>query len=331
MQLHMSRCAANRSAATVSKALNGRSDISEEARRTIENAVAKNGYVGRNTQRRHRLNIEVVFQSFENMWALEVLKGVLSEAKPLNIGVTVTEIGNRSDADASWVSGILNRQPIGVILIFSNLAASERSMLSARHIPFVIFDPAGDPYPSDFSVQADNWTGGILATRHLISLGHKRIGVITGPDTMLCSRARLDGYMAALAEHGITSDNNLIARGDFTTVSGYNQSIKMLDDADNRPTAIFAGSDLQAMGTYEAARQLGIRIPEDLSVVGFDDIQTSAFMGPSLTTIHQPLAEMTQRAARIILGKAHSKMEQRHIIMPTSLIIRDSTRPPLLG
>lgn len=108
---------------------------------------------------------------------------------------------------------------------------------------------------------------------------------------MFCSRARLSGYMSALEEKGILHDSTLIREGDFRTQSGYEQAMSLLRDVENRPTAIFGGSGLQCMGVYEAARQLGLRIPEDLSVVGFDDIQTSEFMGPPLTTVHQPLQE----------------------------------------
>ena len=107
---------------------------------------------------------------------------------------------------------------------------------------------------------------------------------------MFCSRARLSGYMSALEEKGILHDSTLIREGDFRTQSGYEQAMSLLRDVENRPTAIFGGSGLQCMGVYEAARQLGLRIPEDLSVVGFDDIQTSEFMGPPLTTVSSAVA-----------------------------------------
>ena len=261
------------SLATVSKALNGKADISEAARQAIDKALKDNGYIRRVSPSRKQRTIEVVFRDFETIWALEVLRGIITEAKPHNINVMVAESGDRQHPDSSWVEGIIDRQPIGAILVFSNLTDKERSMFQSHGIPFVVFDPSGNPALDDLSVQADNWMGGVIATRHLLELGHKRIGIITGPDEMLCSRARLDGYSAALAERNIPTSPELITEGDFTTPGGYEGAMALLEDEQSRPTAIFAGNDLQAMGVYEAARQLKIRIPEDLSIIGFDDIQ----------------------------------------------------------
>ena len=313
------------SLATVSKALNGKADISEAARQAIDKALKDNGYIRRVSLSRKQRTIEVVFRDFETIWALEVLRGIITEAKPHNINVMVAESGDRQHPDSSWVEGIIDRQPIGAILVFSNLTDKERSMFQSHGIPFVVFDPSGNPALDDLSVQADNWMGGVIATRHLLELGHKRIGIITGPDEMLCSRARLDGYSAALAERNIPTSPELITEGDFTTSGGYAQSISLLKRP-NRPTAIFAGSDLQAMGVYEAARQLGLRIPEDLSVVGFDDVQTAAFLGPALTTVRQPLQDMARAAVRMLVEALSTDVIQPHIIMPTSLVVRNSTQ-----
>ena len=164
----------------------------------------------------------------------------------------------------------------------------------------------------------------MLATRHLLALGHTRIGIITGPEEMMCSRARLDGYTSALAEQGIELDPELVTEGDFTTEGGYAQAMALLENP-NRPTAIFAGSDLQAMGVYEAARQNRLRIPEDLSVVGFDDVQTSAFLGPALTTVRQPLHDMAAVSTRMLIDTAEGRPTQHHVILPTTLVVRNST------
>jgi LacI family transcriptional regulator len=314
------------SLATVSKALNHKADISQVAQRIIDKSLQENGYIRRPTLNQKQRSIEVVFQDFETIWALEVLRGIIKEVKSHGINVLVAESGDRQHPDSSWVEGIIDRQPIGVILVFSNLTNKERGMFQSHDIPFVVFDPSGNPALDDLSVQADNWMGGIIATRHLLELGHKRIGIITGPDEMLCSRARLDGYCAALAERGIPTFPELITEGDFTTPGGYEGAMALLADSNNRPTAIFSGSDLQAMGVYEAARQLKIRIPENLSVIGFDDIQTAAYMGPALTTIRQPLQDMAATAARMIIDTKEGRKSQKRVILSTSLVVRDSTR-----
>ncbi len=314
------------SLATVSKALNGRADISEETRQTINAALKKYGYSRKAVPGKKQKMIEIVFQDFENVWAMEVMRGTIREAKLHDMSVITTEGGDRQHPDSSWIDNMLRRQTDGAILVFSNLTRIEQNKLHSRGIPFVLFDPFGDPDPTTLSVQADNWTGGVIATRHLLALGHKRIGIITGPEEMMCSKARLDGYTSALAEQGITADPELITEGDFTTSGGYAQAISLLEHP-HRPTAIFAGSDLQAMGVYEAARQLGLRIPEDLSVVGFDDVQTASFLGPALTTVRQPLQDMARTSARMLAeALTTNDVLQPHVILPTSLVVRNSTQ-----
>ena len=293
------------SLATVSKVLNGRSDVAAGTRQIIEEALRDSGYTKRISTTKNRKLIEAVFQNFDNIWSLEMLRGIVHEASAHEMSVVTTESGDRSHPDSRWVEGVLRRQPLGVVLVFSNLTESEKSRLQAFNIDYVTLDPAGDPSPDNLSVQADNWTGGLIATRHLLSLGHTRIGIITGPNSMLCSKARLDGYKAALDEHDIPFDPDLVREGDFST----------------------AGGSLQSMGVYEAARTLDLKIPEQLSVIGFDDVQTAAYMGPALTTVRQPLQDMAAAAVRMIIDKSHGRPLQNRSIYPTTLIVRDSTRP----
>ena len=158
----------------------------------------------------------------------------------------------------------------------------------------MVIDPAGDPGQDVPAVGATNWQGGLAATRHLLELGHRRIGVISGPARMMCSRARVDGYRAALETAGLAvRPGPGRARATSTTRPATRAGLELLRLPD-RPTAIFAGNDLQALGLYEAARELGLRIPEDLSVVGFDDLPLARWVGPPLTTVRQPLTEMAE-------------------------------------
>lgn len=315
------------SLATVSKVLNDRPGVSEKTASTILNQLQRSGYHRRiGTESRKHRNVEIVFQTFDSMWSLEVLQGALDYTSSHDLSITVTESGDRRHPDSSWISGLSDRQPLGVVLIFSDLTKTEKDTLHLLNIPYVIFDPSGDPTRNSHSISADNWTGGVIATRYLLALGHTKIGIITGPLEMMCSTARLDGFSAALKGHGITENPDWIAEGDFTMRGGYNQAMRLLRNNSNRPTAIFAGSDLQAMGVYEAARQLRIRIPDDLSVIGFDNIQTSAYMNPPLTTVEQPIRRMGAMAVNMIFNaKANNQLHQR-IIMPTTLIKRQSTR-----
>ena len=213
------------SLATVSKVLNGRSDVAAGTRQIIEEALRDSGYTKRISTTKNRKLIEAVFQNFDNIWSLEMLRGIVHEASAHEMSVVTTESGDRSHPDSRWVEGVLRRQPLGVVLVFSNLTESEKSRLQAFNIDYVTLDPAGDPSPDNLSVQADNWTGGLIATRHLLSLGHTRIGIITGPNSMLCSKAQLDGYKAALDEHDIPFDPDLVREGDFSTAGGYLQGL----------------------------------------------------------------------------------------------------------
>jgi DNA-binding LacI/PurR family transcriptional regulator len=176
------------------------------------------------------------------------------------------------------------------------------------------------------SIGAANWAGGMAATEHLIGLGHRRIGTITGRPAVLCSQARLDGYRAALARAGIAADPALVAVGDFHYESALTAALAMLDLPDP-PTAIFAASDLQAMGVYEAARQRELRVPADLSVVGFDDVPMARWLPPPLTTMRQPLAEMAALAVRTVREGDSADFNHR-VELSTNLVVRSSTAPP---
>jgi DNA-binding LacI/PurR family transcriptional regulator len=203
-----------------------------------------------------------------------------------------------------------------------------RVQLRTRGIPFVIVDPTGEPLHDTPSIGATNWNGGLTATRHLLSLGHRRIGVIGGPAWILCSRARLDGYRAAMDEAGVPIDPQLISHGEFHVEEGIDRGRALLALAD-RPTAIFAGNDLQALGVYQAAREARLHIPEDLSVVGFDDLPVAQWVGPPLTTVRQPLVEMAVAAAELVLGMANGEAPaQTRVELATELVVRESTAPP---
>lgn len=229
------------SLSTVSKALNGRADVSEETRQTINAVLKRYGYSRKATSTKSQRIIEIVFQDFDNVWALEVLRGAIREAKLHDLNVITTEGGNRQHPDSSWIDNMLRRQTDGAILVFSSLTRIERNKLHSRGIPFVLFDPFGNPDPDTLSVQADNWTGGVIATRHLLALGHTRIGIITGPEEMMCSKARLDGYTSALAEHGIKTDPELIT-----------EAISPLPAVTRRPSHFWKGRIVQPQSSPAA-------------------------------------------------------------------------------
>lgn len=313
------------SLSTVSKVLNGRSDVSAETRAKVEAILDRQGYQRRAGLPNKGTLIEVVFPELETAWAMEIIRGVENVARSNGLSVVLTESGDRHSPSADWVEGVLRRRPVGVVLVFSDLEEESKAKLRSRAIPFVIVDPAGDPAPDVPSVGSANWSGGLMATRHLIELGHTRIAAITGRDDMMCSFARVDGYRSAMNSAGLEVDERLVRFGNFQVDGGNEIALELLT-LDDRPTAIFAGSDLQALGVIEAARTLGLQIPRDLSIVGYDDLQLAQWSSPALTTIHQPLTKMAEEAARLVVRMSEGELESiPRMDLATRLVVREST------
>lgn len=313
------------SLATISKVLNGRPDVAASTRARVEELLAGHGYLRRKTGSSSSRLIELVFHELEAAWSMEIIRGVEDVATQAGMSVVLTESGSRHAPAPEWVEGVLRRRPTGVVLVFSDLPTEYRAMLRSRDIPFVIIDPAGDPSPDVPSVGSANWSGGLMATRHLIELGHRRIAAITGPDDMMCSHARIDGFRSAMNAAGLPIRPEWVRFGDFHTSGGQQHGRELLEGED-RPTAIFAGSDLQALGVLEAVRGLGLRVPDDLSLVGYDDIPLAQWVSPSLTTIRQPLRRMAEEATRLVLRMSQAPLETvPRMDLATSLVVREST------
>jgi LacI family transcriptional regulator len=314
---------------TVSKVVNGRADVSAETRSRIESLLAEYDYVMPRRIQRAGL-IDLVFSQL-NAWSVEIIRGVEATALAAGARVAVTVLGSQTETER-WLSTLTDTPTDGVILALTELSPAQRAGLSALNLPVVIVDPVGQPDAHIPTIGAANWAGGLTATAHLIDVGHRRIATITGPPSLLCSRARLDGYRAALERADIPVDPALVRTGDFFVEAALQAATELLELPDP-PTAIFAGSDMQAMGVYEAARLHHCRIPDDLSVVGFDDLPMSAWTSPPLTTIRQPLAQMATMATRTLLalvGGSGGDFDNG-VELSTSLVVRSSTAPPRAG
>ncbi|KUN88536.1 LacI family transcriptional regulator [Streptomyces bungoensis] len=307
--------------------LNGRSDVSPGTRARIEQLLEVHGYRRRTRGSPPAALIEIVFHELESVWAMELIRGAENVAKRSGATVALTESGTRQAPGPEWIEGVLRRRPLGVLLVFSTLPESVKRQLVSRAIPFVIVDPAGDPDPDVPSVGSANWAGGLAATRHLTDQGHRRVAIVTGPEDLMCSLARLDGYRSAMAMAGLDAGPELVRFGDFHVRGGFEHAMDLLRRPD-RPTAIFAGSDLQALGVLEAARVLGLSVPGELSVVGYDDVPPAQWSSPPLTTVHQPLQRMAEEAVRMLLRPANAKRAAQRIELATHLVVRQSTAPP---
>ncbi len=321
--------AAGVSLATVSKVLNDREDVAAATRTRVQQLLDQYEYVPPRRSAVHRnetgrRSIELVFTSLDSPYSVEILRGVAGSP----VDVVVSTVKNSADT-RRWSSRLASSGRSGAIIVTSELTPVDQRNLTRARIPYVLIDPAAElPSPEVATVGATNWAGGLSAARHLLDLGHRRIAVIGGPVAMLCSRARISGYSAALASAGVEVDPALIRHGNFHHVGGYQAALELLA-LPEPPTAIFAGSDEQAFGVAEAARTTGRRIPEDLSVVGFDDLPTCEWLSPPLTTVRQPLEEMGRVAARTLLQLLDGRPPLTpRVELATDLRVRASTAPP---
>jgi DNA-binding LacI/PurR family transcriptional regulator len=311
----------------VSKVLNGRSGVAVDTRERVEALLREYGY-RRPDAVRPAAMLEVVFYALQSQLAVEIMRGVERVAGARELAVGFTETHGRDSRRRGWMEQVLARRPLGVISVYSSFSPAEQARFAAYGIPLVALDPTGEPLHSTPSVGAANWSGGLAAARHLIELGHRRIATVGGPENFLCARARLDGFRAALDEAGVPVDPALIRHGRFDYADGLQLGEALLK-LRKPPTAIVCGDDLQAMGVYEAARLRRVRIPDDLSVIGFDDIEFTQWSGPPLTTVRQPLAEMGATAASLVLALADGEQPAHtRVELATTLIVRGSTGPP---
>jgi DNA-binding LacI/PurR family transcriptional regulator len=306
---------------TVSKVLNGRSGVSDQTRARVEELIERHGY--RKPPAKGNNILELVFHELAGMQAVDVIRGVEQVARKHRFGVVISESGLRA---STAVDDMLERRPRAVLAV-ADLSESERDQLKTRGIPFVVLDPAVEQ-PEDVPfVGSTDWRGGQMAVRHLIQLGHRRIAVIS-TSAHSPGRARLSGFHSAMQAAGIAVDPELLLEGPLTREAGHAAATDLLARS-HRPTAIFTSNDLQALGVYRAAREAGLRIPEDLSVVGFDDLAVGAWVDPPLTSVHRPLAEMAAAAAEMALALGRGEEPgQIGVEMATTLTVRDSTAPP---
>jgi DNA-binding LacI/PurR family transcriptional regulator len=315
------------STATVSKVVNGRAEVAPDTRALVETVIREHGYRRQKKANRATL-VELVLHELEGAYAMEIIKGVERVAGEHELAVVLTELHGRHTPGRTWIDGVLARKPAGVITVFSAPTPAQRQQLASRGIPFVLVDPTSDPGHEFPSVGTSNWSGGLSATRHLLDLGHRRIAAITGPAHALSSRARLDGYRAALDAAEIPVDPTLIRVGDFNVIDGLTHGRDLLR-LDQPPTAVFAFNDAQAHGVYQAAHEAGLRIPHDLSVIGFDDLPPAQWAIPALTTVHQPLSDMAAAATDMIVTLAQGEpLPQHRLMLTTELTVRASTAPP---
>lgn len=313
--------------ATVSRVINNKDHVSQEKRERVLRAMAQLGYVV-NMQARSLAGGEsrvvgLLVDYLSSSYIDEIIRGIDMALDAENYDLMLYTTHRRKTKELAYVTKITRRLADGLLLVLPRNVDAYLDTLRQRRFPHVLVDylDAGQNVPA---VTATNFTGAHDAMTYLVALGHKRIGFIAGSPEFGCARDRLAGYQAVLQEHGITVDPRLIYVGDFLQPSGYVGAHQLLS-LPERPTAIFAASDLMALGVMEAARERGLTLPGDLSVVGFDDIPQAQHVHPALTTVHQSLEEMGRSAAHLLLKYiAQPTAEIERIELPTRLVVRES-------
>ncbi|MCP4414144.1 MAG: LacI family transcriptional regulator [Gammaproteobacteria bacterium] len=317
------------SKSTVSKALNNRADIGKETKKRILEIARQHEFIphpfGKGLKSKITENIGVIFcrevlPISANPFYSRVLEGVEAE----------TAINNRNLMLQFGTEGrikdvpkmIRERQIDGVILI-GNMTFDFIDLIKSKNIPLVLIDPQFET-DSCSQIVMDNEHGAFLAIQYLIKMGHRRIGFISGDINRLSFKQRYSGYIKAMKQYSLDIDNDLIATGGME--NGYEYTKKLLS-AEEPPTAIFSTNDTNAHFGYKAARDLGLKIPEDISFIGFDDIDMSHMISPPLTTIKAYKEELGSIAVRVLLKKIEKSEIRNHTnIIPVRLVERDSVR-----
>src|SRR5215472_9551093 len=317
------------SVTTVSKVLNGRADVAPGTRARVEACLELHRY--RRRSRRAPVGtgqIDLVFHELDSAWAMEIIRGVEVVTAAAKVEIVLSQLSGRHRPPQEWLDGVLARRPLGALFVLCGPTQTQQQQLRRQRIPFVVVDTDSAASAWVPTVGCNNWNGGLLAASHLVELGHRRIAIISGPDDVLCSRARVAGFRFAHDEAEIPVDPALVRYGNFSVGAGYEHGTDLLARPD-RPTAVFAGSDMQALGVLRAARRLGLDVPRHLSVVGYDNLPLSAWTDPALTTVNQPLRDMAIAAARMLLDLARGvELATTRIDLVTEPVVRESSAAP---
>ncbi len=314
---------------TVSRVLNGRPSIKPETRTRVLAALERLGYAPNLSARSlagGRLGVVgIVVLDLESSYITQVVRGVDAALADAGWDLMLCTTHRREQRETSYVSRLSVGLVDGLLVLLPKRSDEYAEDLASRSFPFVLVDHSGSPLAN--SIVAANHTGGVQAIEHLASLGHRRIGVITGDLDTDAGRDRLEGSRSAIERLDLDTDPALVVDGDFLEDGGYDGT-KVLLGLEYPPTALLTGSDTAAFGALRAIADAGLVVPGDISVIGFDDIPEAALATPQLTTVRQPLVEMGRRAVEMLLAVIDDPSRPvAHVEYPTDVVVRRSTAP----
>jgi LacI family transcriptional regulator, galactose operon repressor len=315
------------SVATVSKVINARYGVSAETSARVKAVIEDMGYEASlvaQSLRNHRTNVIGILVADLEPFSTELLKGAAQAIRGTGFELVVYSAGGRTTDQVGWERRYLSRLS-GTLIDGAVLVTP--TVIDVRYGAQVV---AVDPHTGSNdlpTIDTDNQRGARLATEYLLGLGHRRIAMLTGRPDLQSAHLRERGYRQAMAEAGVSVETSMLQVGSYDPMVSAAAARRLLTAAD-RPTAIFAANDVSAIATVEVAHDLGLRVPDDLSVVGFDNIPDSALNSPSLTTVEQPIHEMGRKAIKLLISLIQGDpVDSTHITLPTTLVVRQSARP----
>lgn len=318
---------------TVSRVMNNNGYISEATRARVEAAIQELNYVPNSLSRIFRSKqtgtIALLISDITNPFWTTLTRGVEDICNTHNINVILSNTDEKPEKLAQYVRVLLQKQIDGFLLVPTGDDAHLVTMIQRRHVPVVLLDRTL-PDVDAAIVRSDTEKGAYLGVQHLIRRGHQRIGMIAGPQTISTTHHRTQGYQRALQDAGIPVDENLQIYGDsYRDEAGYQITLALMEQQ-NRPTALFAFNNVLASGALRALYELGLAVPDDVSIVSFDDLPFNYALKPFMTVVAQSPYQLGQQAAQLLVDilQGHSEAQGHDIILPVELIVRESCAPP---
>jgi LacI family transcriptional regulator len=319
------------SVATVSRVINGRPDVAAETREVVLRHVREHNFSTNRSARALSVGrtglVGFTIPVTHAEYFASILSGATEALYEQDMRVLLCPTQHEHEREVTLLDRLMHGTTDGAILLLPTETSDELKALQAHGFPFVVADPR---FPLDEgipAVSAAHWAGAKAATDHLLGLGHRRIGLITGERGWAATEGRVDGYQTALAAAGVLPTPELVIDGDWQFEGGRAGAARLLELAEP-PTAILASNDNMAVGAVQAARERALRVPDDLSVVGYDDSEKASIVTPALTTVRQPLEELGRTAVSLLTRLLEGqRIEALHVELATKLVVRDSTSP----
>lgn len=321
------------STATVSRALSHPEKLAKKTLDKVHEAIKKANYqpnmLSRNFRRARSFTIVVLVPNIANPFYSRVIRGIEEVAQKRGYSVLLGDTRNSISRESEYFQLVSTRQADGAIQLSSNVPEIKIRDKTPKPAPIPIVNACeyinGKPFPT---VGIDNQAAASTLCDYLIKMGHKRIGVVKGPDDNPLTKDRLSGYRASLKKAKITYDKSIVVSGDFTMASGF-IATSYFTHASSQPTAIFCMNDEMAIGLIQGLKSKGLRVPQDISVAGFDDIEFAKYADPPLTTISQPAEDIGRTAMNVLYGLLEgTQPDPREHILNTEFILRKSTASP---